>query len=189
MNPLPDSIPSGPIKTLNLQCPACGGNDIETSRVEDRFRYGDAPHAVELVADVPLRNCAACGFEFLDGEAEDAQHEAVCRHLGVLTPAEIRSLRDQLGLSRAAFAKLTRLGEATLARWERGALVQTAAYDQFLYLLREERNIRKLRDRAHAVGRETTTLLDSENSPCFRVLHPTERDYARAKSFKLTIAA
>ena len=43
------------------------------------------------------------------------RHEAVCRHLGVLAPGEIRALRREHGMSRAAFARLTGFGEATLA--------------------------------------------------------------------------
>ncbi len=190
MNPLPNHPASHRVESADdMLCPDCGGSDIETSRVEDRFLYGDGPDAVEIVAEVPLRTCGSCGFHFLDGEAEDAQHEAVCRHVGVLAPVQIRTLRERLGLTRAAFAKLTRLGEATLARWERGALIQTGAYDQFLYLLHNDRNVQSLRDRVDALERGEIPQLASHRSPRFRVLHPTDRDRERAKTFKLTVAA
>ena len=40
-------------------------------------------------------------------------------------------------MSRAAFAQLTALGEATLSRWENGVLIQNRAYDRYLRLLRK----------------------------------------------------
>ena len=95
-----------------------------------------------------IRVCTECGFEFLDDEAEDIRHAAVCRHLGVMTPAEIQSLRDRLQLTQAEFARITRLGPATVSRWERGESVQNAAYDQYLYLLSFSENVERLKGRA-----------------------------------------
>jgi putative zinc finger/helix-turn-helix YgiT family protein len=131
-----------------LQCPQCGSDRVGTSQTEDCFTYGSGEYAVQLRALVPLRTCQSCGFRFLDSEAEDIQHETVCRHLGVLTPADIRAIRDARGMSRAEFARVTKLGEATLARWEHGALIQNAAYDQLLYLLRFDDNWQRVLERA-----------------------------------------
>src|SRR5437899_10264873 len=79
-------------------CPQCGRTPIDTEIHAQRFRYGEADEAVELVASVPVRTCASCGFEYLDEKAETARHEAVCRHLRVLSPREIGHLRAQSGL-------------------------------------------------------------------------------------------
>jgi putative zinc finger/helix-turn-helix YgiT family protein len=127
-------------------CPNCGAKDIRTTWIEDPFPYGVGVEPVQLTARVPLRTCAACGCEYYDEDAEDARHEAICRHLGVQTPAEIAALRKKYGLSRAEFARLTKLGEATIARWERGALIQNAANDRFLSLLRWQENLDRLRN-------------------------------------------
>ena len=80
----------------------------------------------------------AVDFEFLDHEGEQLRHEAVCRHLGVLSPADISDIRKRFGMTRAAFAEVTGLGEATLNRWENGAVVQNlarGANDRYLRLL------------------------------------------------------
>ncbi len=110
-----------------------------------RFRYGVGPHAVEIEVTLPVRQCLACGFSFLDKEGEEKQHEAVCKHLGVMPPARIRQLRHSLGLSRAELARLTGLGEATISRWERGALIQNEANDRFLKLLAHKENVKRLK--------------------------------------------
>jgi putative zinc finger/helix-turn-helix YgiT family protein len=127
-------------------CPNCGSMDVATTWIDDNFPYGAGSNQVQLTARVPLRSCSKCEFEYFDDEAENARHEAVCRHLGVQTPAEIQALRRKYGLSRAEFARLTGLGEATLARWESGALIQNTANDRFLYLLRWEENLKRLRE-------------------------------------------
>ena len=133
--------------TDHLECPICHRFDVSTTFVDDPFTYGVGEDAVQLTVTVPLRTCGHCGYQFLDDAAEDLRQEAVCRHLGVLTPAEIVALRDRYDLSRAEFARITRFGEATLGRWERGALVQNAANDQLLYLLTFPENLRRLRER------------------------------------------
>ncbi len=132
----------------DLSCPECGSERIVTETIDHRFPYGQEDSAVELSARIPVRRCEECGDEFLDDEAEDLMHEAVCRHLGVMTPSEVRAIRQQCGsLSRAEFARITRLGEATIGRWERGQLIQNAAYDQLLHLLTFPENLTRLRQR------------------------------------------
>ena len=129
-------------------CPSCGHNVVQTAEIEHKFPYRQGDQIVELCATIPLRRCLECGFEFLDSEAEVIQHNAVCRHLGVMTPDEVRAVRQRSGATlRGEFARITRLGEATIGRWERGELIQNAANDQLLHLLTFPENVVRLRDR------------------------------------------
>ena len=105
---------------------------------DERFTFGKDAEGVELCAEIPVHICAECGFEFVTSEAGRLKHEAVCRYLGVMTPQEISAIREEYGMSRAEFARITRLGEATLSRWERGILIQNAAYDRYLLLAQTE---------------------------------------------------
>ncbi len=131
-----------------LSCPDCESDRVVTEWIDHRFPYGRDDSAIELSARIPVRRCEECGDQFLDAEAEDLMHEAVCRHLGVMTPREVRDIRRQSGrLSRAEFSRITRLGEATIGRWERGELIQNAAYDQLLYLLTFPENLVRIRER------------------------------------------
>ena len=167
-------------------CASCGLGPVLTSIVEDRFTYGEGEGAAELVAEVPLRKCEACGFQFLDEEAEDAQHEAVCTYLNVLKPSEIRALRKKYAVSRAEFSRITKLGEATLSRWENGALIQNGANDQFLYLLGFPENVERLISRVHG---EMSSAVGRSNGSRFQKLQPTPRLLEQAASFKLIAAA
>ena len=121
-----------------VPCFDCGGN---TRRIwgEHTFTYGLGVDAAELTVTLPIDVCPACGLESLDGEAETLKHEAVCAHLGVLSPKEIRGIRRMHGISRAAFSKMISIDEATLIRWEEGILIQSAAND---HRLRRHANMR-----------------------------------------------
>jgi len=65
----------------------------------------------------------------------------------VITARQIRALRESYKLSRREFGALTRIGEASLARWESGEIIQSFGYDQFLYLLSFPENLQRLRER------------------------------------------
>ena len=120
---------------MDVACPLCGDEGIETSWHRHAFSYGSGGSAVELTVNVPVRRCDTCEFEYLDEAAERLKHEAVCEHLGVLSPEEIRRIREDHRMTRARFAQVTGLGEASLNRWENGLTVQTHANDRYLRLL------------------------------------------------------
>lgn len=134
----------------NESCFNCGSSKVERAWRRQGFQYGNGESAVELTAEVPVYKCLSCGYEFAGPEAEDARHEAVCRHLGVLTPQEILAIRDQNGLTRAQFAQCTRIGIASLKRWEAGMLVQNAANDELIYLMAFPDNVVRLQKRDHS---------------------------------------
>ena len=111
-------------------CPQCEA--LATTTIEDnRVEFGD----LQIVATMPVRACSDCDIQFVDYVGARIETEAIYRHHGLLTPWEIRDLRERRGLSRAAFAEITGLGEATIKRWETGAVAQNRANDRYLRLL------------------------------------------------------
>lgn len=133
--------------SLELQCPNCGKRSLSTVLETEKIIYGSGKDATEIPVQLPVRTCGECGFQYTDEEAEDIRHDAVCRHLGLMTPGEIVALRKRYSMTRAEFADITRFGEASLARWETGQLIQNAANDQLLYLLSFESNVERLQKR------------------------------------------
>jgi len=117
-------------------CDMCGTPGLKTELVRDPFIYGVGDDAVELVVEIPVRTCSSCG-PYTDDQAEDIRHDEVCRHLGVLTAAEIRGLRAKYDLSRAELARITGLGESSIARWETRDIIQNVANDRYLRLLQD----------------------------------------------------
>lgn len=55
----------------------------------------------------------------------------------LLSAQEIRSLRERLGLTQRALARLLKVPSHTISRWESGRTVQTAAVDILLRLVRD----------------------------------------------------
>jgi DNA-binding transcriptional regulator YiaG len=134
-----------------FECPNCNSTNVDTQIVPTKFKYGSGNKAVELETLVPVRKCNNCGFGYTDSEGEDLRHEAICRYLEVMTPVEVAAIRKRYDLSRAEFAKRSRIGEASLARWETGELIQNAANDDYLYLLSFTENMERLERRRHKV--------------------------------------
>ena len=147
------------------ECEMCGARGLKTELVRDPFIYGVGDEAVELSADIPVHSCARCDVSYTGTEAERIEHEAVCRHLGVLTPEEIQGIRKRYGLSRAGFAHLTGFGKASLARWERGELIQNTSSDRYLKLLQDPEVFRRLASFAGFEDREDGTNQSTAPSP------------------------
>ncbi len=176
---------------LDQFCPRCDEPSVVTYRHEHAFNYGSGETAVKLHVELPVRRCTACDFQFLDHEAERIKHYAVCRHLGVLTPGEVRRIREGHGLTRAAFAQLTGLGEATLNRWENGTVIQNPANDRYLRLLGTPTGWSRL---ARLVGpdasQETSSSTSRADTPGqFRKLEPTATVRQQQGHFDLEPAA
>ena len=118
-------------------CAICGEHAISHSVETQQFAYQAGEKAVLLTAQVPVISCAACEEVYTGEGAEEAQHEAVCRYLGRLTPAEIRELRLRHNLSQAKLAQQTGIGIASIKRWESGSLIQNESLDRRLRSLDE----------------------------------------------------
>jgi hypothetical protein len=75
-----------------------------------------------------------------------------------MLPEQIREVRSGCRASRRDFAIVTKIGEASLARWETGQLIQNGALDNYLYLLSFSENYERLQTRYDAPVRVTTTV-------------------------------
>lgn len=164
-------------------CPVCGASEVHTSWTTETFEYGEGATAAILQARIPQRNCPNCSFEYTDDEAEVLRHEAVCNHLHILAPRQIVAIREHYGMTQQEFADLTRLGRASLVRWERGALFQNPANDSLLYLLKFSDNVNRLKRRENATTANRNTTLKFK----FRALSDDSKTIAslEAETFEL----
>ena len=168
-------------------CGVCGDARVTTEWVEHTFTYGIGQSAAELTARVPVHSCAACEFEYLDEVGERLKHEAVCRHLSVLPPAEIRRIRKSHDMTRAQFSEVTGLGEASLNRWENGINIQTHANDRYLRLLANPRTMKELE--SFSVRRASPRSGSGSGEKRFQVIELTEARIKQARIFRLHKAA
>ncbi len=122
----------------DARCPTCNAGWLRPKVVEERFDYEDDGETKVVVAEnVPVRECdnPACRERLSGPDAARIRHEAICRALGLLTPAEIRHIRERVARSPEEFWRLTGIGVATISRWERGRLLQNRSMDRYLRLL------------------------------------------------------
>ncbi len=167
-----------------ILCPVCESKRIVTRKLSESFPYGSGKEEVTLSAIVPVHSCQDCQFEFTDELADQAKHNAICRHLEVMPPRQIALIREQYNRSRAEFARVTRIGEASINRWENALLIQNSAMDQYLYLLSFPENFERIQQRNYHSFRNF--LAGSEQQPYqYPILIPTEKHKRDSVAFRL----
>lgn len=170
---------------MQEKCPNCGKSGITTVSETETVTYGRGKDAIKIPVQLPVRACSECGFQYTDEQAEDIRHDAICHHLGLMTPGEIVALRRRYNMTRAEFAGLTGFGEASLARWETGKLIQNAANNQLLYLLSFESNMEHLRKRRAQKNKEAEVMEAATYEARFRHLGDISSVQLQACSFSL----
>lgn len=128
-------------------CPSCASSNIEKVQENYTFPYGIGEDSVKLTALVLIVKCNDCNEKFLDYDAQNLCHEAVCKHLGVMTPTQIRNLRLKYYHTQEVFAELIGITKSELLSWEEGIAIQNKAYDNLLHLFSFEDNFQRLIDR------------------------------------------
>ena len=118
-------------------CPVCG-----TAMKERRGTLKLPVNGEEIaVPGAPHLRCPSCGETVLRLDQarrlQEAAHALYRQKYGLLSADEIRTLREQLGVTQNVLAALLRLGANTLSRWESGRNVQTASMDVLLRMLRD----------------------------------------------------
>ena len=176
-----------PATELTLSCPICSNESISTESRLHEFDYGSGESLVALRVRVPVRRCGACAFEFMDEVAERLKHIAVCEHLGVLPPHEIRRIRKNHNMTRTTFCRVTGFGEASLNRWENGLSIQSQANDRYLRLLSLPENMSTLNNVLASRLSENRTF-GAENNR-FRIVEKTESIRRDQAAFQLRRAA
>ncbi len=139
------------------RCPECGGN-VKRTRTVVTTRIGRRTIPVTGKFLQCHGECREIYFE--PGEADDVSRRAAMiarTDNGLLTPQDIREIRRQHDLTQYELEQLLNVGPKTVVRWEKGTVVQNAATDTLLRLLRDVpavyRHLR--RTRQHAIP-ETT---------------------------------
>jgi putative zinc finger/helix-turn-helix YgiT family protein len=131
----------------------CLHDECDPQVIRDEFEAGPVGERVKVVAEnVPVEVCRRCKEVVYGSEAARVRYRAIIAALGYLGPEEIRAVRERLGLSQEAFARLTGIELDTVTRWERGRLIQSRAMDNYLRLLGT------VPDVAAVLGRKTAAI-------------------------------
>lgn len=155
-------------------CDFCGAKALTKHMAEEKFVYGAGDDSVTLSVVLPVFECAHCGESYTAEDGEEIRHNAVCEHLGRLTPADVRAIRERYDLTQEQMAELSGFGIASIKRWESGNQIQNLSADRYLRLLRLPQNYRlvQMMERAR------------QQSPVFQT-EISERIVQEAREFRL----
>jgi len=97
--------------------------------------------------EAKVRICDDCAEECYDEELENALFTAAydlyrSRH-NIMSPGEIRAMREKYGLSQRGLAALLGWGEVTVHRYEGGSIADEA-HNQLLHLLKYPENMLRI---------------------------------------------
>ncbi len=113
-----------------MKCPK-GHGVMEIVKKEKQTTFRD----VEISYPVELFQCPVCSLEVgtMDQAAEiqKTMADAYRRKVGLLTSRDIVTGRSKLGLTQQGFAERTKVGIASIKRWE-GAIIQSKSMDAML---------------------------------------------------------
>ena len=180
---------TNPVQEL---CPVCGKQEATEAWQQESVPFG-SENPVELQVQVPVMTCRNCGFSFTDDRAAAIRHDEVCRYQGLITPGEIKRIREDIyGMSRRDFEKVFGTSEASLERWENRKLFPSRQASTLLRLL-VDRSIgqRVIEQSRHTEYRAETDVPRAEGvvQGRFRALTDSPGLRARAREFKLRISA
>lgn len=107
-----------------MHCAHC--EQPRTFRFDKRDETFDV-RGEDIALEVPRWYCTCCNFSVVDasfGDPVERAFDRVRSDRGLLHPVEIRRIRERWDLSQAAFAALLGMSQATINRYEKGALQQ-----------------------------------------------------------------
>jgi len=122
------------------KCPMCGHETLVGMSGEYQFETpASIPGGAISVLDATWDHCESCGEDILSNALETAINRERYRRLGLLSPDEIREVRERTGLSAVDMSHLLGVGEKTYTRWENGRSLQTKASDTLIRFI--DRNV------------------------------------------------
>jgi HTH-type transcriptional regulator / antitoxin MqsA len=130
-----------------MTCFECGQDALRP----DRVRLEGVRNGESFTVETDGLKCTECGFETIDSEQSAEFTRLISdeyrRAHGLLTGAEIRACRAQLGMTQQQFSDYLGTGIASVKRWEVGQ-IQDKAMDELIRLKTDpvaaRRNLRSL---------------------------------------------
>ena len=157
---------------VDRYCPECGcERPIETKEITEIFNVRGEQVSVSGNANV----CTECDNPLGDKLFDDLIQKAYDKYRllhGMLNAQEIKSIREGYCLTQTLFARILKIGEATLQRYERGSLPSLSLHDliarardrdQFLDLIEEAKG--RLTEVDYKAARNAVLTSSAEQNP------------------------
>ncbi len=170
--------------TTGPKCPECEGGRLVPFTRDEELDYDLGDETIKVLArEVPVERCDSCGMIASGPAAAKVRHEALCRAAGLLTPSEIKGLRDKFGWSQQDLADLTDFGIATVSRWERGRLLPNRSNNKVVQAIRDCPPFREYLERLLAAKTRKQEPEPADGAVCA----PVNRVFTRIKREEYTV--
>ena len=115
------------------RCRHCGKTEVVLGKTSyaAEVRHDDRLHTF-TVLDLELPICRACGEKVFTEEADLQISAALRSHLNLLTPEQIRTAIDRVGMSQSEVAERLGIAEQALSGWLNEMTIQSRAMDNLL---------------------------------------------------------
>ena len=124
---------------MKKECPICGALALAQKTGEFHFEPPDnIPGGTITVADSHWEECETCKEIILPPELIECLDKQRYVRLGLLSPAEIKAIRINAGLSQTEISQILGVGEKTYTRWESGKSLQNKSSDNLIRLFSQE---------------------------------------------------
>ena len=115
------------------RCSNCKKKEVRLSTVPYTAKVKQDGRIYEIaIQALEIPRCDACGELVFNDSADEQVSAALRDYLHLLTPDQIRRSRKALDLTQRELSNRLGVAEATLSRWETGALIQSRAMDNLL---------------------------------------------------------
>jgi len=115
------------------RCTQCGKEEIYPKPTDyTTVETHDGRSYVLILPDLSVPTCRYCGDQLITTKVDEQITSALRSQIGLLTPCEIQSLRNEHGLSSLQMAEELGVPETLLADWEMGMRIQSRAMDDLL---------------------------------------------------------
>lgn len=120
---------------MKKECPICGAVALIEKTGEFRFEPPTSiPGGTIILPNSKWEECQSCGESILPPEVLENLDKQRYIRLGLLSPAEIKAIREKAGLTQSQISKKLGVGEKTYTRWESGKLLQNKSSDNLIRL-------------------------------------------------------
>lgn len=163
-----------PVRLFPWQCPKCLKRTVVPDKIDFSIdvRYEGRLNKISLLGlAVPV--CSFCQERVFTSEADDAIRVATREQLHLLTPEQIETAIQKLGLKQKDLAARLGVAEETISRWINGSMLQSRAMDN---LLRAYFALPQLR------AALTGSSQDPEFGACV-LTHQATLEYAHTRTF------
>lgn len=121
---------------MKTTCPICGQDERETKHGTYSMEVpASIPGGAIEIHDATWEHCNACGEDFIADDLNKAIARVQYHRLGLLSPEQIRQVREKTGLSAVEMSQLLNAGDKSYTRWESGKSIHNKSTDTLIRLI------------------------------------------------------